>query len=323
MGTPELEMKKSIISKSKLLRKLLNCLFYDPFKFARKVILFLGQKPGLCMLVPSKYFISLEYKEVLGKKLNLNNPQSFNEKIQWLKVYCHRPFFTQLVDKYEVRKYIEGVIGAEYLVPLLGVYNNFADINFAVLPDQFVLKPNHTSGNVFICDDKSKLDLAELERKTNMWLKRRYFWVHRETPYKNIKPKIICEKYMVDESGTELKDYKFMCFNGEPRIIQVMSQRKNNQYLVNHFDLEWNEINMPRKTIKANSRAPVKPDRLSEMIEISKILSKGIPFVRIDLYETATGVYFGEITFYPVSGFMDFADHQTDYLLGSWIKLSQ
>ena len=142
------------------------------------------------------------------EKLNLNNPKTFNEKLQWLKLNDRKPEYKNMVDKYEVRKYIADKIGEEYLIPLLGVWDKFEDIDFEQLPNQFVLKPNHTSGNVFICKDKSKINYEKLKKEVNSWLNRKYYWVHREWPYKNIKPRIICEKYLVDESGVELKDYK-------------------------------------------------------------------------------------------------------------------
>lgn len=152
-------------------------------------------------------------------------------------------------------------------------------------------------------------------------MKRNYYYFGREWPYKNVKPRILCEKYMVDESNTELKDYKFMCFNGEPKIIQVMSGREGNNYYINHFDLEWNSIELKRKNIKENINIPKKPEKLEKIIEISRKLSKNISFTRIDLYETKTGVYFGEITFFPAGGYMHFEEEKTDYLLGDWIKL--
>lgn len=272
-------------------------------------------------IVPDKIFLRVKYKLKMEQKLDLKNPKTLNEKLQWLKLYDRNPKYTDLVDKYKVRKHIAGTIGEEYLIPLLGVYDTYDEIDFDVLPNQFVLKCTHDSGGIVICTDKSKLNTAETRKKINQNLNRNFYYIGREWPYKNIKPRIICEKFMVDESGTELKDYKFMCFNGEPKIIQVMSERRDGHYLLNHFDLEWNEIDIPRKSIRRNPKTPVKPKNLDKMIEISKILGRGIPFVRIDLYDTEMGVYFGEITFFPMSGFMDFEREEDDKLLGSWIKL--
>ncbi|MGO1371979.1 MAG: ATP-grasp fold amidoligase family protein, partial [Senegalia sp. (in: firmicutes)] len=271
--------------------------------------------------VPSRLYLKIQYKNFMGKKLNFKNPKTFNEKLQWLKVYDKNPEYTNLVDKYEVRKHIENIIGEEYLIPLIGVYDSFDDIPFQKLPKKFVLKSTHTSGNVFICKNKANINYSELEFKINEWLERKYYWVHREWPYKNIKPRIICEEYIVDESGIDLKDYKFMCFNGQPKIIQVMSERSNGNYRINHFDLEWNRLELPRKKYYENDKKISKPKDLKKMIEISKKLSQSIPFSRIDLYQTTKGVFFGEVTFFPVSGYMDFQNEKDDYLLGSWIDL--
>lgn len=271
--------------------------------------------------IPDEKYLKLKFKHILGAELNLDRPLTFNEKLQWLKLYDRNPLYTQLVDKYKIREYIAKTIGEQYLIPLLGVYNHFEDIDFKKLPNQFVLKPNHTSGNIYICEDKTQIIFEDLKKEINLWLKRNYFWVHREWPYKNIKPRIICEKYLVDEYGKDLKDYKIMCFNGEPKIIQVMSERNNGRFLVNHFDLDWNELNIPRKSILRNPNIPKKPKDLKDMIEISKVLSKDIPFVRVDLYKTTYGLLFGEMTFFPVSGFMDFKKKKDDKFLGDWIDL--
>ncbi len=259
----------------------------------------------------------------MGKRLNIEKPKSFNEKLQWLKLNDRNPKYIELVDKYKVREYISKVLGDEYLIPLLGVYNSFQEIDFDKLPNQFVLKPNHTSGNVYLCKDKTKIDYIKLEKEINAWLKREYYWLHREWPYKNVNPKIICEKYIVDETKTQLKDYKFMCFNGEPKIIHVMSDRVDGNYCVNNYDINWNPIDIPRRKFPKNPKEIKRPKRLEEMIDISKKLSKGIPFSRIDLYSTDYGVFFGEITFYPVSGYMDFEYDETDLMLGSWIDLKE
>lgn len=289
--------------------------------FIYKILFKLISNRVVNKMIPSKLWLKLEYYISINKELNLKNPRTFNEKLQWLKLYDRNPEYVNLVDKYKVRNYIEKAIGREYLIPLIGVYDRYEDINFDELPDQFVLKPNHTSGDVFICKDKNKIDYNSLEEEVNSWLKREYYWYHREWCYKNIEPKILCEKFMVDESGVELKDYKFLCFNGEPKIIQVMSGRANGNYYLNHFDLDWNNVNIKRKTHKESFNLIKKPDNLNEMIQISEILSREIPFSRIDLYKTSNQILFGEITLFPVSGYMDFANEELDELLGSWIEL--
>ncbi len=287
------------------------------------VILYLISNSVLSRLIPDAIFLKIKYRLRIGKKLNLSNPKTFNEKLQWLKINDSKPEYTSLVDKYKVREYIATNIGEKYLIPLLGVYSSYDEIDFNKLPNEFVLKPNHTSGNIFICKDKIKVSHIELKKTIKKWLNRKYYWIHREWPYKNIKPKILCEKYMVDESGLELKDYKFLCFNGLPKIIQVMSGRNNRNYNINHFDLKWKRLKISRKNHQESQIYFNKPMKLNEMVSICKILSKKIPFVRIDFYSINELIFIGEITFYPTSGFMDFTDEKDDYLLGSWIKLSK
>lgn len=272
-------------------------------------------------LLPDDIFLKIKYRLIMGKPLNLKEPKTFNEKLQWLKLYNRRPEYTKLVDKYEVRKYIAKTIGEQYLIPLLGVYDSFEEIDFDKLPNQFVLKPNHTSGDIYICKDKSTIDFNELRKKVNKWLKRKYYCIHREWPYKNIKPKIICEEYMVDESGKELKDYKFMCFNGEVKCLFVCLNRYLPSGLnVDFYDMDWNP--MPFERHYRNSGTIIKkPMNFYKMVRFAEKLSKGIPFVRVDFYEANGQLYFGELTFYPGSGFEEFTPDSYDYLLGSWIQL--
>lgn len=273
--------------------------------------------------IPDKTYLKLKYKRRMRKKLDFKNPKTFNEKLQWLKLYDRNPKYTKFVDKYEVRKYIAEAMGEEYLIPILGVFDNFDDINFEKLPKQFVLKPNHTSGNVFICNDKSTIDYNMLKKEVNGWLKREYYWVHREYPYKYIKPKIICEELMIDESGTELKDYKFMCFNGQVKCLFVGLNRNSPTGLnVDFYDIDWNILPFERHYPKSNKKIN-KPKTFDKMIEFAEKLSKNIPFVRVDFYEVNGKLYFGELTFYPGSGYEEFTPESYDYLLGSWLDLPQ
>ena len=300
---------------SKMLNKLFRALS-NP----RQALLYL-LKLRISRLIPDKAYLKLKYRIIFGKKLNLNNPQTFNEKLQWLKLYDRNPMYTMLTDKYEVRKYVAEVIGEEHLIPLLGVWERFEEIDFDKLPNEFVLKPTHTSGDIFICKDKSKVDLTELRKIVNKWLKREYYWFHREWPYKNIKPRIIAEKYMVDESGIELKDYKFMCFNGKPKILFVVSNRHLEGGLkMDFYDLDWNLLPFERH-YKRSGKVMPKPRSFNKMIEIAEKLSQGIPFVRVDLYEVDGHPYFGELTFYPGAGFEEFTPEEWDYIIGSWLQL--
>lgn len=272
-------------------------------------------------IISDKMYLKIKYYLIIGNKLNLQNPKTFNEKLQWLKLYCREPEYTMMVDKYVVRKYIKESIGEEYLIPLLGVYDSFEDIDFDKLPNQFVIKPNHTSGNVFICKDKSKIDYQKLRKEINSWLSREYYWCHREWPYKNVKPIIICEKFLVDESGIELKDYKFMCFNGEVKCSFVCLNRDSSNGLnVDFYDMDWNPMPFERHYPNSGTVIP-KPRNYDKMVEYARILSKGIPFVRVDFYESNGKLYFGELTFYPGSGFEEFIPESYDYLLGSWLAL--
>lgn len=272
-------------------------------------------------IIPDSIYLKLKYKLKMKKTLNLKKPQTFNEKLQWLKLYDRKPEYTNKTDKYEVRKYIAKTIGEEYLIPLIGVWDKFEDIDFNSLPNQFVLKPNHTSGNVYVCKDKSKIDYVELKKEVNMWLKREYYWVHREWPYKDIKPRIICEEYMVDESGVELKDYKFMSFNGEVKCSFVCLNRNSpNGLNVDFYDMDWKSMPFERHYQNSGTLIP-RPKNFDKMVELAEKLSEDIPFVRVDFYEVDRNMFFGELTFYPGSGFEEFTPESYDHLLGSWIKL--
>lgn len=272
-------------------------------------------------LIPDPLYIKIKYKLIMNKSLNLDNPKTFNEKIQWLKLYDRNPKYTQLVDKWEVRKYISKKIGKEYLIPVIGVYNSFDEIDFDSLPNQFVLKPNHTSGDVYICKDKSKINFKALKKQVKRWLKKEYYWIHREYPYKTVKPRIICEKYMVDESGVELKDYKFFCFNGKPKCILVGLNRHSPTGLnIDFYDMDWNQMPFERQYPRSGKIIP-KPKSFDKMVKFAELLSKDIAFVRVDFYEVAGHPYFGELTFYPASGYGEFNPESYDELLGSWIQL--
>lgn len=288
--------------------------------------------------IPDAPFVMLAYNSRMGKKLNLQNPQTFNEKLQWLKLYDRRPEYTMMVDKYKVRDYIAEKLGEEYLIPLLGVWDDPNDIDFDALPNQFVLKCNHNSGlGMCICKDKSKLDIEKVKEELRKGLKQDYYLTGREWPYKDVPRKIICEKFMVDHSDREmsdneentsgkddgLNDYKFMCFNGKVLCSFVCSDRFGNEGLkVTFFDKDWNVLPFERHYPKSPKSIP-KPINYEKMIEFSERLAEGIPFVRTDFYEIDRKLYFGEITFFPGSGFEEFTPEAADEELGSWIKLPE
>lgn len=288
-----------------------------------KLILLFFLNSRIFRLLPDDLYLKIKYRLTMGRKLDLNNPETFNQKLQWLKLYDRKPEYTQMVDKYEVRKYIKEIIGEEYLIPLLGVYDSFEEIDFDNLPDEFVLKPNHTSGNVFICKDKSKIDYKKLKKEVNRWLKREYYWLHREWPYRNVKPRIICEKYLEDESSKELRDYKFMCFNGVVKCIFVFSNRYSPTGLnIDIYDVNWNLMPFGRPNIASTGVKIPKPKNFQKMIQYAEKLAVNIPFIRVDFYEVNGHLYFGELTFYPASGFGKFTPEYYDDILGSWLKLT-
>lgn len=271
-------------------------------------------------LIPDKLFLKIKFKYHIGKKLNLKNPQTFNEKLQWLKLYDRNPLYTKLVDKYEVRKYIAETIGEEYLIPLIGIYNSIEEINWNSLPNKFVLKCTHGSGANIICSDKSKLDIEDAKIKLKKWMQRNWYWYGREWPYKNVKPRIVCEKYMVDESGTELKDYKIFCFNGEPKLIQVDYNRFSG-HKRNLYDINWNYLPVSIKYPSYPNIIITKPKKLKEMLELARLLSKDYPHVRVDFYYVNNKIYFGEMTFYHGSGFEKFIPKEFEFKMGNLLKL--
>lgn len=270
-----------------------------------------------------KRFVQWKYYLNFKKKLDLDNPQTFNEKLQWLKLYDRHDEYTKMVDKYEAKKYVASIIGEEYIIPTLGVYNSFEEIDFEKLPNQFVLKCTHNSGGIIICKDKSTLDVEKANQLMSKWLNVNPYWKNREYPYKDVPPRIIAEKYMEDESGYELKDYKFFCFNGDVKMLFVASDRgfQTEETKFDFFDLNWNHL--PFTNGHPNStRSIKKPSHFEEMIEMAKRLSEGIPHVRVDLYNINGHIYFGEMTFFHWSGLTPFIPEEWDYKVGKWLDLN-
>lgn len=270
--------------------------------------------------IPDKLYISLRYAIKQGKLPNFKNPKTFNEKLQWLKLYNRQPEYTTMVDKYEVKKYIAEKIGEEYLIPTLGVWEKFEDIDFEKLPNQFVLKCTHNSGGLVICQDKSKLDIEEAKRKIHASMKENYYWYSREWPYKNVTPRIIAEPYMVDESGTELKDYKIFNFNGTPKLIEVDYNRfighKRNLY-----STDWKYLDIRIHYPNDSTVQIEKPVCLDKLLELAGKLSEGIPHVRTDFYVINGKIYFGELTFFHGAGWDKFTPEAFGEEMGSWLEL--
>ncbi len=277
---------------------------------------------GYLNFLPDKMYLKLIYPVFMGKKLNLKNPVTFNEKLQWLKLYDRRPEYTMMVDKYLVRDYIAEKLGEEYLIPLLGVWDDPDDIDFDALPDKFVLKCNHNSGlGMCICKDKSKLNIDEVKKELRRGLKQDYYITGREWPYKDVPRKIIAEKYMEEAETNELRDYKFMCFDGKVECSFVCSERFTDEGLkVTFFDNDWNKMPFER-SYPASVKDIQKPVQFELMKRFAEILSENIPFVRVDFYEVDGKVYFGEMTFFPGGGFESFQPYEWDIKLGDMIKL--
>lgn len=272
--------------------------------------------------LPDNIYLKLMYKVMTGQKLDLNNPKTFNEKLQWLKLYDRNPLYTTLVDKFAVREYIKDKIGEEYLIPLLGgPWKSVDEIPFDTLPNQFVLKTTHDSGGVVICKNKAEFNIQAAKEKLNKSLKHNFYYGGREWPYKNVPPQIIAEKYMVDESGEELKDYKLMCFNSKVKASFVCSDRFSKDGLkVTFYDSDWKRLPFERH-YPASKVDIDKPKSYEEMVHLAEKLSENMKFVRMDFYEINGKVYFGEFTFYPGSGFEEFNPPEWDEELGKWIEL--
>lgn len=269
-------------------------------------------------------YIKKEFYLNMGKELDLKNPITFNEKLQWLKLYDRKPIYTTMVDKYAAKKYVADLIGEEYIIPTLGVWNTPDEIDFESLPRQFVLKTTHDSGGIVICKDKSKLNFKDAKSKLWKSLKRDYYLVHREWPYKNVPKKIIGEKYMEDNDDKELRDYKFYCFNGKVQALLLATNRQSKEepLCFDYYDNKFEHLNM-KNHWHPNSRKKInKPQKFEEMVELASELSKGIPHIRVDFYEVNGKVYFGELTFFDMGGYLIIYPQDWDVEWGKLIDLS-
>lgn len=271
-------------------------------------------------LLPDKLFIKLKFFKNFHRLPNLKNPKTFNEKIQWLKLYDRNPYYTKLVDKYEVKKIVADIIGEEHIIPTLGVWDKAEDIDFVSLPNQFVLKATHDSGRVIICKDKEKLDKEWAKKEMAKSLERDFYALTREWPYKEVPRRIIAEAFIEDPSG-DLKDYKFFCFNGKPQYFKVDFERFI-YHRANLYDLNWNLLPFEESAYPSDqNRKHQKPINFDKMIELVKILAKQFTLIRIDLYNANGKIFFGEITFYPNSGMVRINPTEADIKLGKMLKL--
>lgn len=273
--------------------------------------------------LPDKSYIKLYYRLRVGRKLNMNNPTTLNEKLQWLKFNYRFPLQSIVSDKLLVREYVKDKIGEKYLIPLIGSWKKYDDIDFSLLPEKFVLKCNHDSGGLVVCNDKEKLNHIEARRKIEKSLNSNFFYIGREYQYRNIKPMILCEKFISDNGNVPM-DYKIYCFNGVPDVILVCKDRfSKNTHRASYyfFDQEWkfqplNKGDENIKNVDIN-----KPKNLDEMIDIAKELSKDFVFARIDLYNVDGRIYFGEITLSPNSGFDPDIKYETDLMFGQKLEI--
>lgn len=279
----------------------------------------------LCMtasLYPDAFFIRMRFYLVMGKKLNLNNPLTYNEKLQWLKLHDKRSSYSNMVDKIEAKKIVASVIGEEYIIPTIKTYNSIEEVDFDELPQQFVIKCTHDSGGVVVCKDKDKLDKKAALKLLSKSLRQNFNNLTREYPYKNVVPRLIAEQYMEDESGYELKDYKIFCFAGEPKMSFVASdrQKEGEETKFDFYDLEWNHIPVVNGH-PCSEHGIAKPQNYDKMLELASKLSQGIPHVRVDFYNINGKIYFGELTFFHWSGLVPFEPEDWDYTFGSYLHL--
>ena len=276
---------------------------------------------GLRGRLPAEAFLKRMYRIRMGRELNLERPETYTEKLQWLKLYDHRPEYTVMVDKYEVKNYVAEKIGPEYVIPLLGVWERAEDIDFDALPEKFVLKTTHDSGSYIVCKDKEKLDIPAARKRMAKFLKRKYYDCNREWPYKNVKPRIIAEQYMEDSRCGELRDYKFFTFGGVPKVLYIAQGRgKGEPTVADFFDMEFNHLPFTIDHDMAEV-PPEKPENFELMKVLAAKLSEGTPQLRVDFYEVDGRVYFGEMTFFHCSGTEGFHPESWDRRFGDWVML--
>lgn len=269
--------------------------------------------------------IKLIYRGEMNRPLNLKNPETFNEKLQWLKLYDRNPIYTELVDKHAVRKYIKEWIGEEYLIPEINVWDRLEDVDFELLPNEFVMKCTHDSGSAFVCRDKRYIDKNAIINKLAVRMVRSQYWSGMEWPYKNVKPRIIAEQFMSDGSLMGLRDYKFYCFNGEAQFLYISEGLENHETaFISFFDLQGKMLPFHRSDYRVFRSEPKMPSKFSEMITIVDKCAKkiGATFVRVDLYQINNKIYFSEFTFTPVGGYMKFVPEMYDKKIGDLLRLS-
>ena len=275
---------------------------------------------GVHKNMPDEAYLRRVFKARMGYELNLQDPATFSEKLQWLKLHDHNPAYHRMADKAEVKGYIGEKLGAEYVIPTLGVYDRFEEIDFDRLPSRFVLKCTHDSGGIVICRDKASFDRQRAKKTINRFLKRDYYTQWREWPYKGLPHRIIAEEYVPSDGG--LTDYKVHCFNGEPRMVLVCRDRFCDTGMTEDFFTErWEHLALRRPDHPNAPLPPEEPAQLGELLRLSRELSRDIPFVRIDFYIVGERILFSEITFFPAAGLTPFVPGEWDRAIGDWLRL--
>lgn len=277
---------------------------------------------GVLGWLPDKQYLQLYYFGLFGKWIDFDNPKTFNEKLQWLKLYNRKKIYTTMVDKEAAKKHVSDIIGEKYIIPTIGVWQKFEDIDFSKLPNQFVLKTTHDSGGVCICRDKSSFDIEKARKKINASLKHDFYRVGREWPYKNVKHRIIAEEYIGSKSQNGIDDYKVHCFSGVPKVILVCKDRFSDLGMTeDFFTASWEHIDVKRPTHNNAAMEPQYIAEVDEMLKLASALSADIPFLRTDFYIVRNKIYFGELTFFPASGFEKFKPETFDFEMGGWLEL--
>lgn len=273
---------------------------------------------GISRIIPDRIYLHLKYYKRTGKRLNLRNPVTYTDKLQWMKLYDRNPLYTTVVDKYEAKKFVAEKLGQEYVVPLIGVWDSVDDIPYDELPDQFVLKCTHDSGGLQICKDKATFDFEAAKKKLRKVLKNDYYWLSREWPYKNVNPRVIAEQYLEDAATGETRDYKFFTFNGEPKVMYIATGRGSGDTYADFFDMDFNHLELNMDHVNA-PQCPAKPVCFEEMKKAAAVLAQGIPQVRVDFYEINGKVYFGEMTFFHCGGFITFTPDSWNKTFADWM----
>ena len=290
----------------------------------------LNGKTGLFYLLGLKGFfkgmddekyLKKMYKSKFKLDLDLEHPKAYTAKLQWLKIHDRKDLYTILADKAAVRDYIKDKLGEEYLVPVFAIYNSVDEIDWDALPERFVLKCTHGSGCNIICTDKGSLDVEKAKKKLSEWMKHSWFWFGREWTYKNITPRIICEHYIESSQGETPNDYKFLCFNGEPGLMQLHMNRYKSNYTMDYYDMDWNKTDITKRGTAISAEKAQKPQNFEKMKELAGFLAKDTYFSRIDFYNLDGKIYFGEITFFPTSGLSPFDNYEDDLMMGNLIHL--